>query len=361
MEKDVFFMRRTLKLAKCAEGCVSPNPLVGAVIVKKNKVISAGYHKKAGLPHAEIETIKKSKVSLENTTLYVNLEPCCHFGRTGPCADEIIKQGIKRVVIAAIDPTLKVNGKSIKKLRKAGIKVDVGLCKEEAIKLNEVFFKNSKTNRPFVVGKAAQSLDGKTATCKGASKWITTLASRNFSKSLRDKYDCVLIGANTLIKDNPRLDGIKKIPYKAVISNKLNLPLNSYVFKKNPEKLIVFTSNKSKNKSKKFPSSVKIFFLKDNKGFLPPKEILRILYDLGITSVFIEGGSRTLGHFFMSKLVDKAYFFISPKIIGGVKALTSIGAEGFPCLKICPVIQNIEIKRLDEDIIVSGYPHYNNP
>jgi len=355
-QRDTYFIKEAFKLALKAEGFTSPNPLVGAVIVKNNKIISKGYHKKAGLPHAEIQAIKKAKTSLKGATLYVNLEPCFHFGRTPPCVDEIIRQKFKRVVIAVKDPNPEVNGKSIKKLKKAGVQVDVGLCQKQAVKINEVFFKNIRAKRPFVVAKTAQSLDGKTATFKGLSKWITTPLSRKFSYSLRDKYDCVLIGANTLKKDNPGLAGLKKIPFKAVVSRSLNLPFNSRLFKEGAHKLIVFTSDK--NKKEKFPASVKIFFLKEQKGVLALKDILKALYSLGIMSVFVEGGSQTLGHFFESRLVDKAYFFISPKIIAGQNALSSIGAKGFATPKTCPSLKQAQVKRLGEDFLIWGYPEY---
>ena len=357
-KQDLYFLKKTFSLAKRGEGLTSPNPLVGALFVKNNKVLSFGYHHKAGGPHAEIEAIKAAKKKLSGSTLYINLEPCYHFGRTGPCVDEIIKKGIKKAVIATADPNPRVNGKSIRKLKRAGIKVKVGLYKKEAQELNEVFFKNIRKKKPFVVAKVAQSLDGKIATQKGISQWITSSSSRKFSKKLRDKYDCVLIGANTLIKDNPGLDGLKSSPFKAVISPRLNIPLDSYLLSKSPHKLIIFTSDKSKRKRKKIPDKVKIFFLKEEKGWLPIEKILKILYSLGIMSVFVEGGSQTLGQFFIKREVDKVFFFIAPKVIGGRAAPSSIGAEGFSTLKAAPSLDNFKIKRIGKDILAWGYPRY---
>lgn len=357
-KQDLCFLKKTLSLARRGEGFTSPNPLVGALFVKNNEILSYGHHRKAGEPHAEVEAIRAAKKNLSGSTLYINLEPCCHFGRTGPCVDEIIKRGIKRVVIAIADPNPGVNGKSIRKLRKAGIKVEVGLCRREARELNETFFKNIRQKKPFVVAKVAQSLDGKIATQKGISQWITSSSSRKFSKKLRDKYDCVLIGANTLIKDNPGLDGLKKSPFKAVISPRLNIPLDSYLLKKNPDKLIIFTSDKSKLRRKKIPDKVKIFFLKEDKGWLPIEKILKILYSLGIMSVFIEGGSQTLGQFFIKREVDKVFFFIAPKIIGGEGALTSIGAKGFSTPDSCPQLKDFRIKKIGKDVLIWGYPQY---
>lgn len=357
-DKDIYFLRKTLKLAQKAEGFTSPNPLVGAVLVKNGRIIAQGYHKRAGLAHAEIEAIKQIKGNPKGATLYVNLEPCCHFGRTPPCVDEIIKKGIKRLVVATIDPNPKVCGKSIRKMRAAGIRVNVGLLRKEAKKLNEVFFTNISKERPFVAAKIAQSLDGKIATKKGLSKWITDQKSRLFAKTLRDKYDCVLIGVNTLIKDNPRLNGLKKKPYKVVIDPNLRLPLSSNLVKENLDKLIIFTSEKSKARQKMLPISVKVFFMKESKGCLPLRKILKILYSLGITSIFVEGGSQTLGRFFDEKLVDKLYLFISPKIIGGKGSLTSIGGEGFPFPNTCPYIKEVYVKYLGQDLLICGYPNY---
>ncbi|MFH1519290.1 MAG: bifunctional diaminohydroxyphosphoribosylaminopyrimidine deaminase/5-amino-6-(5-phosphoribosylamino)uracil reductase RibD [Candidatus Omnitrophota bacterium] len=357
-KKDIYFLKKTFPLARKGEGFTSPNPLVGAILVKHKRIISCGYHRQAGKLHAEIKAIKAAKESLNGATLYINLEPCCHFGQTPPCVDEIIKSGIKKVVISVTDPNPKVSGKSITELRKAGVEVVLGLCKDEACRLNEVFFKNMKENEPFVVAKVAQSLDGKIATQKGVSQWITSSASRKLSKSLRDKYDCVLVGANTFNKDNPHLDGSRRIPYKVVVSARLNLALNSYILQKTPEKLIIFTSDKNKSKKRKFPRSVKVFFLKEDKGVLPVRKILKILYSFKIMSVFIEGGPYTLGQFFQEKAVDKAFFFIAPKVIGGSRALGSVGAEGFVNPKVSPYLENLKLKRINKDILIWGYPRY---
>ena len=357
MKSDAYFIEKTINLAKKAEGFTSPNPLVGAVLVSNNKIVAQGYHKKAGLAHAEVEAIKKAGPKAKKATLYVNLEPCYHYGRTPPCVDKIIKTGIKRVVAATLDPNPLVKGKSIRKLKKAGIEVKVGICIDEAKKLNEVFFKNIKEKRPFVAAKLAQTLDGKIATRSGSSKWITSQDSRHYARGLRDKYDCILVGANTVINDNPHLDGLKKIPFKAVIDPRGRVSPKSYLVRENPQKLFIFTSRAKKNKLKNIPAKVKIFALEEKRGLFNLKELLRILYARGITSVFVEGGSQTLGIFFDQKLVDKIYLFLAPKIMGGKDSLTSIGAKGFS-LKKCPVIKELDFKRISQDILISGYPVY---
>lgn len=359
MVNDIYFIKKTFQLARKAEGLTSPNPIVGAVLVKNNKIISQGFHKKAGLPHAEIEAIRKSRVNLKGATIYVSLEPCCHFGRTPPCVDEIIKQKIKRVVFAIKDPSSKVGGRSIDILRREKIEVSFGICEEEARRLNEVFFKNCQMNMPFVAVKVGQTLDGKIATKDYVSKWITSEVSRDYSKSLRDKYDCVLVGINTVLSDNPGLNGLNKIPYKAVIDYHLRIPINSRLVCEHPNKLIVFTSGENKAKSKKLISlGVRVIFLKKKNSYFSVKEVLKNLYQQNIMSVFVEGGSETIGRFFNDKLVDKIYFFIAPKILGGNKALTSVGADGFLSPNNCPIIKDIEIKKISDDILISGYPSY---
>ena len=354
-------MQRAFFLAKKGEGTVSPNPLVGAVIVKGKKIIAEGYHRKCGWPHAEIEAIRKAKPEdLKGATLYVNLEPCCHFGKTPPCLDEIIRKKFKEAVIAVKDPNPKVNGKSIKKMKQAGIKVSLGLGREDALKLNEIFFKNIKQALPFVAVKVAQSLDGKIATRTGCSKWITAEESRRAAKSLRDKYDAVLAGVNTVAKDNPSLKGLKRTPFKVVIDPNLRIPKQAFILKNHPEKLIIITSLNSKQKAKSIPETVKLIFLKkDKSGQFPIKNILKALYDAGIISVFVEGGAETVGRFFDAKAVDKVFIFIAPKIIGGKLALSSVGAKGIAHLKEVLVLKDIGIERIKEDILISGYPKFS--
>lgn len=360
MLNDAFFIREVFNLAKKGEGFTSPNPIVGAVIVKNGRVISRGYHSKAGTAHAEIRAINKAKGSLRGATLYLNLEPCCHWGKTPPCVDKIIESGIKRVVIATSDPNPEVRGRSIKKLRKSGIEVKVGVMKKEAQRLNEVFFKNVEARLPFVAVKVAQSLDGKIATKTGESKWITHTQSRNFSKKLRDKYDAVLVGVNTIIKDNPFLNGIKKEPYKIVIDPEGRIPLNSNILKGEKDKIIIFSSEEGvKGRERKLNSikrKVHTYFLEYKRGYFNLKELVKILFKRGITSIFVEGGSFTTGGFFDQHLVDKIYFFFAPKIIGGNTALASIGGEGVSRLKEAYEVKDLEIKRLGRDFLIIGYP-----
>jgi len=354
MKDDAYFLRQTFVLADKARGFTSPNPLVGAVIVKGRRVIARGWHKKCGGPHAEIEAFRNCRQSCRGATLYLNLEPCCHFGRTPPCVDEVIKQGIKRVVVAMIDPDPRVNGKSLRKLRQAGIKVTCGVLRDEAQKLNEVFVFNVKHKQPFVAAKIAQTLDGKIASSAKISRWITSAPSREAAKKLRDKYDCVLVGVNTVVVDDPGLDGIEKIPFKVIIDPHLRIPRTCRLMKKYADKLIIFTS--AKTKVKHIPRSVQVIGLPESKGALPVKAILKGLYALGMMSVFVEGGSDTLGRFFDAGLVNKMHFFIAPKILGGRQALTSLGGRGFVSPDFCPRLSDTRVERVGADILITGYP-----
>lgn len=354
LKQDIYFLEKALALAAKAQGRTSPNPMVGAVIVKNNREISSGYHKKSGLWHAEIEAINNAKKNISGATLYVNLEPCCHFGKTPPCVDRVISSGIKRVVVAIKDPNPIVSGKSISKLKKSGVKISVGLLNEKARKLNEVFFKNMEEKMPFVAVKLAQSLDGKIAAADGKSKWITNESSRTFAKRLRDKYDCVLVGINTVIKDNPGLNGINKIPFKAVIDAKLRIPAHSRLLKDKKQKLIIFASNKTRKKNIK---NARIFYIREKNGKLPITEILSVLYKNGIMSVFVEGGAETVANFFEEKLADKVYLFIAPKILGGKTALSSIGGKG-AALDHCAYLRDKTIEEIKDDILITGYPCY---
>ncbi|MBN2483149.1 MAG: bifunctional diaminohydroxyphosphoribosylaminopyrimidine deaminase/5-amino-6-(5-phosphoribosylamino)uracil reductase RibD [Candidatus Omnitrophica bacterium] len=354
MNKDGLFLNETFDLAAKAKGYTSPNPLVGAVLVKHGKVIGRGYHKKAGQPHAEIEAIRNARRSLRGATLYVNLEPCCHWGKTPPCVEQVIASGIKKVVIATKDPNPKVSGRSVRRLRNAGIEVVVGIEREKAEKLNEVFFMNMRKHRPFVVAKAAQSLDGKIATARGQSKWITSDASRTYARTLRDTYDAVLVGINTVLKDNPTLNGIRKIPYKVVIDPRLRISLKAALVTKSSKKLIVFYRSRidKKKKAQLEKKGARLF------PFSDCKSIVKTLYREGITSVFIEGGSDTVGRFFDKKLVDKIYFFYAPKILGGKDALTSIGGKGVSKIGETIAIKDMDIERIGHDLLINGYPKY---
>lgn len=328
---DKEFMQRCFTLARIGTGYVSPNPMVGCVIVKKGKIVGEGFHEKFGAPHAEIMALLHAGEKARNSTMYVNLEPCAHYGKTPPCAHAVAKSGIKRVVIATKDPNPLINGKGIAILKKEGIHVEVGLLKKEAESLNEKFFKFMKTRMPFVAVKLAQTLDGRIADIKGDSKWITSEKSREFVHKLRSEYDAVLIGANTAFKDNPLLTvrlAKGRNPVRVIIDGRLSLPSSLKVFNTYQAPTWVVTSSRIfKKKFKKVEElsskGVRVFNVSSKSGKINPKSILRIFTEEGISSVLIEGGADTVNSFIENSLVDKIYLFTSPKIIGdGLCALS---------------------------------------
>jgi len=358
MLSDEYYIRRTFSLAKKAEGGTSPNPLVGAVIVKRGRIISEGFHRRVGLAHAEAVAISKAKRGdLEGSTLFINLEPCFHWGRTPPCVDKIISSGIKRVVISVKDPNPLVSGKSIKKLREAGLEVKVGLLRKEAERLNEVFFKNMREKRPFVVVKFAQTLDGKIADREGNSFWITSYKARSFSKRLRGIYDAVLVGINTVLKDNPYLDSPSKKITKIILDPNLRISSCFNLFKRG-SRVFIFVKKKTKIK-KKFPPHTFIERLtyKEREGF-DLDELLKRLYSFGICSLFIEGGSYTIGSFFAKALVDKVYIFVAPKIALDKEALSSVSSDRALSVENFLKIKDLKIERVGRDFLFSGYPKF---
>ncbi len=355
--QDQIFIRETLRLAGKGKGWTNPNPMVGAVIVKDGRIIGKGWHCKAGAAHAESEAIKSSKESPAGATLYINLEPCSHFGRTPPCVDEIIRSKITRVVCSVLDPNPKVNGKGIAKLKAAGIDVAVGILEDEARLLNEAFFNFHILKRPFVALKFAASLDGKIASKTGDSKWITNEKARRFSRELRGEYQAILIGANTAATDDPHLGARiknRKDPLKIVLDHNLKIPLESQLLR-DANVLIVTTSLAAAEKIdvlRQKGTSVLVF----DDGEIPLKDLLGYLKKREIISVLVEGGGDTIGRFVDEKLFDKVYAFYSPIIIGGKEAVNPVGGRGVNFIKEAARLNKITVKKFDDNLLITGYP-----
>ncbi len=334
---DESYIQLTIELAKKGEGSVSPNPLVGCVITKDNKIIGAGYHQKFGKEHAEINAINSSTESLEDSTLFVNLEPCSYHGKTPPCIDRIIKEKIKRVVIGTLDINPLVSGNGVKALKKAGIEVKVGVLENECLELNKFFFKYISKKLPYVTLKAAQTLDGLIADTNNNSEWISSEQSRKYVHSLRAKYDAVLIGYETARIDNPKLtvrmvDG--RNPFRIILDSKLKLKPELNVFKMNRDKktiLVTTDENASnKNKIKKFEQlGVKVLFVKKNHNDrVHLKSLLKEVRKIGIASILVEGGAKVYSAFVKQDLFDDIMMFISPKILGnGVKTFSELSSS----------------------------------
>lgn len=354
---DKKFMQQAIKLALRGEGWTLPNPMVGAVIVKNGKIIGEGYHHKVGLPHAEVEAMNTAKAaSLKGATLYVNLEPCCHFGRTPPCTDLIIKSGIFRVVCSTLDPNPKLKGNGIKQLRKEGIQISVGALDDVARKLNEAFFTFHKKKRPFVAVKFAASLDGKIATSTGDSKWITGAKARDYARKLRGVYQAICVGATTIVRDNPHLgtrSNVLRDPLRVIFDPYLRTSPNSQVYR--DDNTLIFCS-KSSNPSKKVVferKRIQVVSISGNP--YPLDEIIRYLYKHEVASVLVEGGATTIGNFFDSKLVDKVFAFHAPLIIGGTYSLSAVGGKGVPTIVRTMKLNQVTRYQLGEDLLTEGY------
>ena len=357
--KDEYFMKLCLRLAMKGKGFVSPNPLVGAVIVKEGEIVGKGFHPRFGAPHAEVFAIKEAGEKARDATLYVNLEPCCHYGKTPPCTKAIIEAGIKRVVVGMIDPNPLVNGKGVEELRGKGIEVEVGVLEEKARRLNEAYAKFIKEKIPFVILKMAQSLDGKIATKSGESKWITGERARRLVHKLRSEYDAVLVGANTVLLDNPSLSahGMGRDPKRIVLDGEGRVPPEAQVFRPGVERLVFTTDASSPNWRKALEErGVEVVVSEGERVDI--KGLLEELGKRGIASVLVEGGGETAGAFLEAGMVDKILFFIAPIIIGGREAKTSVEGNGCQNLQQVIKLDYQIIRRIESDILIEAYPRY---
>jgi len=355
-ENDMFYMQKAVELAKKATGHTSPNPLVGCVIVKDGQIISMGFHKRAGWLHAEAEALKKIRYEAKGATLYVNIEPCDHFGKTPPCTDKIIKYGIKRVIAAMKDPNPIVNGKGIAKLRKHGIKVDVGLMQKEAQDLNKIFIKNQVKREPYIILKAGISIDGKIALADGSSKWITGEQSRLHDQLLRKQADAILVGINTIKKDNPfldcRIDSEKKIK-KIVLDTHGRISPDANIFRYSvPSDIYIITSSMHKTKAKMLEKKGVNIILSGTKR-INEDFIVNSLWEKGIRSILIEGGSKVHTSFLKARYADEAYIYIANKIIGN-DGIPFVGPMATKSLNRTIKIEDCETLKIGCDILIHG-------
>ena len=357
---DEKYMRLAMQLAGNAIGRTSPNPLVGAVIVKDNRVVGCGWHRKAGTPHAEVHALNQAGELAQGADVYVTLEPCAHYGKTPPCAKALVEAKVKNVYGGLLDVNPKVAGKGFKILEDAGIHVEYGFLQDELRKQNEVFFKWIEHKKPFIVLKAAMTLDGKIATATGQSKWITNETSRAYGYKLRDIYDGIMVGINTVIEDNPmltaRVDGGKN-PIRIVVDSSLRIDINANVVQDKSAKTIVATTDKAdKDKILKLQAQdVDVIVVdKDENDKVDIEKLLDILGQQNICSILVEGGATLSGSFVAKKLVDKVYFFIAPKIVGGKEAKTPVAGTGILNLQEALALKDIQIEKLEEDILIIG-------
>lgn len=349
-------MQRCLTIARQAIGCTAPNPMVGCVIVKDDTIVGEGFHPKAGEPHAEVFALRNAGQNAQGATLYVNLEPCNHHGRTPPCSDAVIASGVTRVVVGMVDPNPQVAGSGIEKIRSAGIDVTVGVETEACETLNEAFVHRIRYQRPFGILKYAMTLDGKIATTTGHSAWITGPESRHWVHQLRSQCDAIIVGGNTVRRDNPHLTnhGVNdRNPLRVVMSRSLNLPLTANLWNCREIPTLVFTEDDAKPDVYKslMSQGVEIIQLAN----LTPDRVMAALYDRGCAQVLWECGGTLAAEALRDRSVQKLYAFIAPKIIGGSLAPSPIGDLGLTLMTQAIELKNLRIQSIASDWLLEAY------
>ncbi|MDV2989514.1 MAG: bifunctional diaminohydroxyphosphoribosylaminopyrimidine deaminase/5-amino-6-(5-phosphoribosylamino)uracil reductase RibD [Dehalogenimonas sp.] len=359
------YMEQALKLAGLAVGEVSPNPAVGAVIVKNDEIIGQGYTQPPGQDHAEIVALKQAGAAANGAVMYVTLEPCAHQGRTPPCTDAIITAGIKEVHFATLDDNPVVFGKGKAALVSAGIEVHVGQHREAAREINEAYFKYINTGLPFVTAKFAMSLDGKIATCTGDSKWISNDESRAYSHSLRHDADAIMAGVGTVIADDPKLTArccagrggtSHKQPLRVVIDSVGRTPPEACLFGEPGRTIIAFGTQIPEDQRQSYiKAGAELVELPDGHNRVDLPALLQHLGQQQVTSILVEGGSAVLGSMFDAGLVDKVIVFIAPVIIGGAQALTPVGGIGAETLAKAWRLEKTRTSHFNGDTAITGY------
>ncbi len=377
-------MMRALELAERGIGFVNPNPLVGAVLVQQERIIGEGYHEYFGGSHAEVNAVNQSTEPVDGGTLYVNLEPCSHYGKTPPCVEFILRKKIKRVVIGTLDPNPLVSGKGVRTLKDAGIEVTVGVCAEECMLLNEVFFHFIKYKTPFLIAKGGMSMDGKISDRNGKGQWITCEEARRDAHQLRNQYMGIMVGVNTIVKDNPkltcRIEGGRN-PIPIVIDPQLRTPMISHVLQARatyetitfPDSVAVDNQGMQKKAtiSPIFLCSIcapkdrvdwlckkgaRVIGCEDVSGKLSIREALIKLGECGIDSILLEGGSILNESAYLEGVVNKVVLYIAPKMIGGTRANSYVGGDGVTNLSEAPLFSFHAVQTVGSDLKIVAYP-----
>ncbi|MGD9073725.1 MAG: bifunctional diaminohydroxyphosphoribosylaminopyrimidine deaminase/5-amino-6-(5-phosphoribosylamino)uracil reductase RibD [Desulfobacteraceae bacterium] len=364
---DEKFMRAALRQARKGLGRTSPNPAVGAVIVRNGKIIASGYHKRAGSGHAEIEALSKiGGRGKKNDTLYVTLEPCNHHGRTPPCTEAILSSGIKILVVGMKDPNPKVSGGGCEFLAEKGVEVRTGILEAQCRRLNEAFLKHATTGRPFVVAKSALTMDGWTATAAGDSHWITNEKSRQFVHRLRDRLDAVLVGVGTVLADDPMLTtrlkrGAGRDPVRIIVDTNLRIANEAKVLKNDSSALTILAVGDHvppQRLRRVERNGVMNLTCPTNEGGIDLTALMGILGGMDITSLLVEGGSAIMGSMIRQRLIDKFYIFKAPKIMGGNDGISMASGPGPQKMNGCLKLRDIKVWRFGDDILIRGYPEY---
>ncbi|MGA2331333.1 MAG: bifunctional diaminohydroxyphosphoribosylaminopyrimidine deaminase/5-amino-6-(5-phosphoribosylamino)uracil reductase RibD [Syntrophales bacterium] len=363
---DEFYMKRALRLARRGEAWVSPNPMVGAVIVKKGRIIGEGYHQKFGGNHAEINAINDVTEPIKGATIYINLEPCTHYGKTPPCIESIIAAKPARVIIGTPDANPVVTGKGIEALKRHGIKTTVGILEESCKELNEKFFKFMRTGIPFVTLKFAQSIDGRIATASGHSRWISSEQSLKFAHALRSHHDAVLVGSGTLSKDDPELT-VRLVrgrnPLRVVVDSHLRISPDARILKDQDKAktIVAATHNVDREKRARLTDlGIEVLAVDTDKD--RRVDLMRLLMELGkrnISSVLVEGGAAIITSMLAEQLPDRVVIIIAPKIVG--KGLEAIGDLGIKSINESLKIAYRRVRRLGDDLIIDGRIEKKNP
>ena len=354
--EDRQMMQRCIQLAKLAAGKTAPNPLVGSVVVKDGKIVGEGYHPEAGKPHAEVFALQDAGNEAQGATVYVNLEPCNHFGRTPPCSEALIAAGVTKVVVGMVDCNPLVAGSGIEKLRNAGIKVTVGVEEIACRELNEAFIQRIEQKKPLGILKYAMTLDGKIAATTGHSAWVTSSASRHLVHQLRSTCDAIIIGGNTVRKDNPLLTthGVSEHnPLRVVMSRSLDLPKSSQLWDVETAPTLVFTAEESNPSLQSFLSAkgVEIIQLKT----VTPQAVNQHLYERGSNTILWECGGILAAKAIADGTIQKIMAFIAPKVVGGQTAPSPVGDLGITRMSEALSLKKVTVQTIDRDILIAGY------
>lgn len=353
-------MKQTLRLAERGKGKTSPNPMVGAILVKNGEVVGTGYHMKAGEAHAEILALREAGDRARRATLYLNLEPCSHHGKTPPCAPAVIAAGVTRVIVGMEDPNPLVKGKGIDMLKAAGVEVLVGVLEKNCRRLNEAFCKYIVVKEPFVAVKVASTLNGKIATRCGDSKWISSETARRLVHRWRSEVDGIVVGIGTILRDDPLLSTrmVKgRSPFRIVLDSRLRIPDEAQVIRTSPSKtIVVATEGVSTERVVRLEKrGVRVIVVDSHLGRVNLKTCLSRLADLEMVNLMVEGGSQVNGSFLDQGLADKLLLFLSPRLVGDPEALDMFGGVGVESLERAPSLSEVKVKRVGDDLLVEGY------
>ena len=354
------WMRLALRLAARGRGKVEPNPMVGCVIVKGDKLVGQGYHKRFAGPHAEPNALRDAGAKARGATLYVSLEPCAHYGKTPPCVDAVIRAGIATVVAAVRDPFPATNGKGIRKLRRAGIEVVEGVLAHEATALNAAFFTWVRTGRPYVTLKWAMSLDGKIATRTGDSKWITGEPARRYAHRLRAQNQAILVGVGTVLSDDPlltcRIPGGRN-PVRIVLDSRLRTPVDSQLVKTAPDVPLIIATLRSAPKTRRRrleQAGAEVVVMRSKQSRVDVASMLDLLGKRGISTLLVEGGSEVHAAFCDAGLADRVVAFVAPKVIGGAQAKPAVAGRGLASVAAALALDSVRQRRVGDDILIEG-------